>query len=317
MSDLNFVASMQGNGPDTEPMYKFQKKWFIPSLDYATAFPAADSLIQMTASSLQQPASNMKMPQMLRRSSIASGQQVANKLFDDLPGEDAFEPVPIGKHSTCATTVDIALLQSILGQALDKAIEVEDFESSNKKRCQAQDATSAKRQRTSRTGPRFRAYQEKQWVQQFDELLKFKQERGHCLVPHTFDENPTLSRWIKRQRYQYKLKKDGKVSTMTDARIQKLQDAGFVWDSHAAAWQERYNELKEYLAEHGDCNVPSNYSKNPQLATWVKCQRRQCKLFWNGKSSNMTLDRIFGLNQLGFAWKLRNDQPLSPSATPF
>ncbi|CAJ1967332.1 unnamed protein product [Cylindrotheca closterium] len=159
--------------------------------------------------------------------------------------------------------------------------------------------------------PRFRPYQEKQWVEQFDELLKFKEERGHCLVPHTFEENPTLSRWVKRQRYQYKLKQEFKPSTMTDARIVKLEKVGFVWDSHAAAWEERRNELAAYKAEYGDCNVPSNYPQNPQLATWVKCQRRQCKLFWCGKTSNMTADRFASLNQLGFTWELRHGSTTS------
>lgn len=154
--------------------------------------------------------------------------------------------------------------------------------------------------------PRFRPYQEKQWVEQFDELLKFKEQHGHCLVPHTFDENPTLSRWVKRQRYQYKLKQESKQSTMTDARIVQLEQVGFVWDSHAAAWQERLHELALYKQQYGDCNVPSNFPKNPQLATWVKCQRRQCKLFWCGKTSNMTLDRFAALNNLGFTWELRN-----------
>jgi hypothetical protein len=164
--------------------------------------------------------------------------------------------------------------------------------------------------------PRFRPYQEKQWVEQFDALLKFKVKRGHCLVPHTFDENPTLSRWVKRQRYQYKLKQESKTSTMTDARILQLEDIGFIWDSHAAAWQERRNELALYQVEHGDCNVPSNYIRNPQLATWVKCQRRQCKIFWNGKTSNMTLDRFTALNQLGFAWELRSGSGANSSTTP-
>jgi hypothetical protein len=179
-----------------------------------------------------------------------------------------------------------------------------------------------KRQRLQRrqeedadTTPRFRPYQEKQWVEQFDELLKFKLKGGHCLVPHTFDENPTLSRWVKRQRYQYKLKKESKTSTMTNARILQLEDIGFVWDSHAAAWQERRNELAFYQTEHGDCNVPSNYLRNPQLATWVKCQRRQCKIFWNGKTSNMTLDRFTSLNQLGFTWELRSGSGANISTT--
>ena len=67
---------------------------------------------------------------------------------------------------------------------------------------------------------------------------------------------------------------DGKQSTMTDERVKLLEDIGFIWDSHAAVWEERLNELREYRRIHGDCNVPSSYAKNPKLATWIKCQRR-------------------------------------------
>lgn len=160
-------------------------------------------------------------------------------------------------------------------------------------------------ERKSGGAPRFRPYQEEQWVEQFQELLRFKEKNGNCLVPHNFPENQTLSRWIKRQRYQYKLKQEGKVSTMTAIRVQQLADAGFVWDSHAAAWQERLGELREYVKANGDCHVPSNYPQNPQLATWVKCQRRQGKLYWNGRPSNMTMERVDELTKLGFAWGIR------------
>ena len=167
-----------------------------------------------------------------------------------------------------------------------------------------------KRQRTgfepTSRGPRFRPYQEKQWQEQFQELLKFKEKHGHCLVPHTFEENQTLSRWVKRQRYQYKLMKENKVTTMTNSRVVQLEDVGFVWDSHAAAWQERLGELEDYLKTHGDVHVPSNYPENPQLATWVKCQRRLYRRLCKGEACNITLERIAILNTLGFDWKRRN-----------
>ena len=50
-------------------------------------------------------------------------------------------------------------------------------------------------------GYRFRPYQAEQWTEKFDELIEFRKERGHCCVPHTFKENPSLARWVKRQRY--------------------------------------------------------------------------------------------------------------------
>jgi hypothetical protein len=155
---------------------------------------------------------------------------------------------------------------------------------------------------------RFRPYQAEQWFEKFEELLAFRKERDHCCVPHTFKENAALARWVKRQRYQYKLKAEDKPSTMTDERIVALENVGFVWDSHGAAWEERWIELREYRQATGHSNVPSNHPSNPQLATWVKCQRRQYKLFWGGKASNMTVERIATLESLGFEWELRGSK---------
>eukprot|EP00980_Cylindrotheca_fusiformis_P002834 scaffold672_cov126-Cylindrotheca_fusiformis.AAC.35 len=160
----------------------------------------------------------------------------------------------------------------------------------------------AKRRKKSATSPKFRPFHEQKWAEMFNQLLQFKEKRGHCLVPHDFVENQTLSSWVKRQRYQYKLKQQGKTSTMTDARILTLEEVGFVWDSHAANWQERLAELKDYVEENGHCHVPYNYHKSPRLGTWVKRQRRQGKLFWNGKTSNLNLERATALNKLGFEW---------------
>jgi len=153
---------------------------------------------------------------------------------------------------------------------------------------------------------RFRPYQSGQWVDKFAELCTYREKNGHCLVPHTFSENLPLARWVKRQRYQYKLMQDGKPSTMTEERVQALEDVGFVWDSQRAAWEERLGELKEFFRTFLHCNVPSNYNENPQLATWVKCQRRQYKLHCQGKPSNMTDKRINQLVSLGFEWELRS-----------
>jgi hypothetical protein len=176
-------------------------------------------------------------------------------------------------------------------------------------------ASSSKKQRTEtaeEAARRFRPYQAEQWSEKFEELCEFKKNKGHCCVPHTYTENPALARWVKRQRYQYKLKNEGKQSTMTDQRVVALEDHCFIWDSHGAAWQERWNELCDYKKNNGGhCNVPSNFPSNPQLATWVKCQRRQYKLYWDGKTSNMTLGRIAELEKLGFEWELRGSKNAS------
>jgi hypothetical protein len=151
---------------------------------------------------------------------------------------------------------------------------------------------------------RFRDYQDCQWTTRYKDLFEFKKQQGHCCVPHAYAENQVLARWVKRQRYQYKLKIGGKTSTMTMDRIQMLQQLGFVWDSHEASWMDRLNEIQDYAASNGDCNVPSNHA-DTKLSSWVKCQRRQYKLFKEGKQSNFTAKRIVALENIGFEWEIR------------
>jgi hypothetical protein len=164
---------------------------------------------------------------------------------------------------------------------------------------------------------RFREYQACQWSRRFQQLVEYKNIHGHVCVPHTSRDAPSLGRWVKRQRYQYKLWQDCRPeSTMTQDRINALESIGFVWESHEGTWETRFNELERFYQEHGHSNVPSNHSNN-KLATWVKYQRRQFKLQKNQKNwtiplstskaphSSLTADRIKKLQSLGFEWQLR------------
>lgn len=152
---------------------------------------------------------------------------------------------------------------------------------------------------------KFRAYQAENWTEKFEDLLEFRNKNGHCLVPNSYDANQPLAQWVKRQRYQYKLKIDNKRSTMSDERVQALNHIGFIWDSHSAIWSERLHELLEYKRVYGDCNVPSRYQPNRQLAVWVKRQRRQYKFYNEDSPSSMTPERIMRLESVGFEWDLR------------
>jgi len=150
--------------------------------------------------------------------------------------------------------------------------------------------------------PRFRDYQKDQWTMKFDELVEYRKRFGHCLVHHTYTENLPLTRWVKRQRYQYKLLLEGKNSTLTKDRVAALEAIDFVWDSQGTTWFDHLADLQDFKAIHGHCNVPSKWDKNPKLATWVKCQRKQYRLFKNQKPSNMTQTRILELEKIGFQW---------------
>lgn len=153
---------------------------------------------------------------------------------------------------------------------------------------------------------RFKPFHAKKWNEHIIKLRAFKAKYGHCLVPHTFSEDPHLARWVKRQRRQYKLMiEDSNKSTMTPSRVKLLNAEGFIWDSHNVVWKERYEQLLHYKQCHGHCRVPTYSKEIPQLASWVKCQRRQYKLFCGGKRSSMSIARLQALENIGFTWEIR------------
>ena len=152
----------------------------------------------------------------------------------------------------------------------------------------------------------FCATQVCQWCKMFEELLQFKEEIGHCRVPFNYPKNPVLGSWVKRQRYQYKLKVKGRESSMTDARIVALEDIGFVWCVHKDKWWERFHEMEEYSKLHGDCNVVAGKGTE-QLYRWVQTQRREFKKLQEGlTSTSMTEKRIKALEKLGFVWTVKS-----------
>ena len=154
---------------------------------------------------------------------------------------------------------------------------------------------------------RVRKYKEDQWQIRYEELLKFRDEEGHVMVPHSYPKNQKLAQWVKRQRYQKRLKSLGKHSTLSPAREHMLDAAGFIWDSHKNTWQEHFQELQQFAMEHGHCYVPPSLSKEKSsLITWMKHQRRQYKRYMAGMDSTMTSERIQNLENIGFDWDPRN-----------
>ena len=159
------------------------------------------------------------------------------------------------------------------------------------------------------------AFKTEQWSKRFQELLRFREEYGHCLVPHNWCKNKKLAQWVKRQRYQHRLLEQNRHSTLTMDRVQQLEDVGFVWNSHKAGWDDKFYQLRDFGKKFGHCNVPSSWSENPSLAVWVKFQRRQYKMKMNGgsfkvsdanKNNTLTDDRIEKLLSIGFSFDPRN-----------
>jgi hypothetical protein len=151
-----------------------------------------------------------------------------------------------------------------------------------------------------RSSDRFHPYQNQRWLERYQELFVYARVHGHFNIP--LKEKSILFQWVKRQRHQYKLRRQGQNSNLTEVRIHLLESIGFVWDSHSAAWDEKFQELKEFREDHGNCFVPCIHKGNNKLSTWIKRQRCRHRRFMSNQTSTMTPERIAKLENLGFAW---------------
>jgi hypothetical protein len=59
------------------------------------------------------------------------------------------------------------------------------------------------------------------WERMLCELVRFKEEHGHCNVPRGWSENPALGTWVTTQRTR------AKKGIMTDEQRRRLEEIGF------------------------------------------------------------------------------------------
>ena len=128
------------------------------------------------------------------------------------------------------------------------------------------------------------------WENYYKRLLIFRQQYGHCNVPGNYQDKK-LAQWVMRQR---------KISdSVPQERKKLLNDIGFVWRLRKKwpSWEERFEELLLFKAQHGHCNVPRPAPEIWKgLATWVAEQRRKYK------EHLLTETQVEQLNNAGFSW---------------
>jgi len=164
-----------------------------------------------------------------------------------------------------------------------------------------------------------------QWNNMFGALEGYKSKYGDTKVPKRYKDDKQLGIWVDTQRSQYKKlqqkiangETNAKSNRLTEDRIQRLNEVGFVW-SIRDDWQTHYNELVKYKSLHAHCNVPARYTLNNRLGIWVTSQRQQFKLRKQGKpdtqtkrSISLTEERIKLLDDIGFSWSLRSNATIA------
>ncbi|MDB4122492.1 helicase associated domain-containing protein [Octadecabacter sp.] len=136
---------------------------------------------------------------------------------------------------------------------------------------------------------------EEKWEEAFNKLVQFKEAVGDCKVPQRQEiDGFKLGQWVTVQRTT----KDH----MSPERKQRLDDVGFVWDVLTEQWEKAFSRLQQFQKTEGHCRVPDKHEFGGfRLGKWVGKQRQ--------KRDRMSPERKQRLDDLGFIWDARKDQP--------
>ena len=159
---------------------------------------------------------------------------------------------------------------------------------------------------------------DQQWHFQYEKLVDFKRQYGHCQVPSGYEQDKSLLDWVSNQRENFNKKR------MQQHQKDLLNVLGFVWKVEVAEWQqndysaarvssqnnkaygaskrwnEHYEKLVEFKRQNGHCMVSQDYEPDKSFGRWVLTQR---KLHTNNK---LRQDRKRLLDELEFVWNVCN-----------
>jgi hypothetical protein len=140
------------------------------------------------------------------------------------------------------------------------------------------------------------------WMDSYQKLMEYKNKHNGCTdVPHDYNEDAQLGRWVAYQRGEKK-----KLLTSNPQKFEMLNLIGFQWKISPlegseirgirTSWMDMYIRLIDYKKQHNDTNVLRSYYKDPKLGRWVSDQRIEYR------NNNLPEDKQSMLDKIGFEW---------------
>jgi len=177
--------------------------------------------------------------------------------------------------------------------------------------------SGARTSTTISTEPPFPAHLDPNDPSHFDhflfQLLSFRVTHGNFSVNRV--QHPALHAWLQTLKREYKTysacnnnnnnNSDTNKSKLTEQQVAVLEFYHVPLtrrgDDH---WTRFYHLLCDFKERHGHCLVP-RLCEVPGLGDWTTDQRRQHKSKSQGQQTSLSDEREEMLNELGFAWKVR------------
>ena len=133
------------------------------------------------------------------------------------------------------------------------------------------------------------------WEKRFAIAEQYYREHGNLdIPPDLVVDGIWIGQWLKEQRQI----KNGKIKnkSLTAEQVSRLESIGMYWGSKRdREWAQSFEEVKEYFAAHGNCDIPFDYisKRGTKLGAWLK---RQIAGYEQGK---LCEQRVQSLRSIG------------------
>lgn len=160
------------------------------------------------------------------------------------------------------------------------------------------------------------------WQERFQQLMKFQQAHGHCLVPKRYSSNKALANWVSKQRQEYRRHQQGEKTALSHERIAALNEVGFCWNAQGQSekslstakclgsevrWHSHWEELRDFMVENSLRSV-AEIPKYSDHKSWIRKQRRNYLEDQNRPQKSLSEDQIALLNSLDPHWHLNRHE---------
>lgn len=128
---------------------------------------------------------------------------------------------------------------------------------------------------------------DEEFEEKIQELINYKEVYGDLLIPRRYAENPKLANWVHR------IRNPKEKSLLSEDKIDRLNELGFVWNIDEYNWNLRFEELSKYYSETKDYMNQGSIRSNKKLKEWVNRQRQYYRL---GKLSDEKISKLTSIN---------------------
>lgn len=161
----------------------------------------------------------------------------------------------------------------------------------------------------------------KAWENGYQELVKYQEEHGNVdvLSRYVTEDGYPLGKFVANQRLAWKNSRSETGSgghRLLPERERRLNELGFLWEKrklapetadggnskYDAKWNAKFRLAEQYYREHGDLEVPRDYTvAGEKLGRWIHALR-SARMKPDSSHYHLNEERIRQLDSIGMRW---------------